>query len=111
MSQRAVNPKNQPNQDSSRLSAKDLDDLVPQLPSPFILQGDFNGNNFLCGSKDISDKGKIIESFIDNHGLCLYNTNASTYLHPATGTNTTLDLSICCFPTLLGVVGWCEGAG
>ena len=54
-------------------------------------------------SKDINDKGRIIESFIDNHGLCLYNTKTLTYLHPATGTCTSLDLSIC-FPTLLLVV-------
>ena len=32
---------------NSRLSPKDLDDLVPQLPSPFILLGDFNGHNIL----------------------------------------------------------------
>ena len=56
---------------SSRLSAKDLDDLVPQLPSPFILPGDFNGHNIFWGSKDINDKGRIIENFIDNHELCL----------------------------------------
>ena len=49
---------------SSRLSPKDLDDLIPQLPSPFILLGDFNGHNILWGSKDINDKGRIIESFI-----------------------------------------------
>ena len=55
---------------SSRLSPKDLDDLIPQLPSPFILLGDFDGQNILWGSKDINDKGRIIESFIDNHGLC-----------------------------------------
>ena len=80
---------------SSRLSLKDLDDLVPQLPSPFILLGYFNGHNILWGSKDINDKGRIIESFIENHGLCLYNTKSSTYLHPAIGTYTSLDLSIC----------------
>ena len=85
---------------SSRISPKDLDDLVPQLPSPFILLGDFNGHYILWGSKDINDKGRIIASFIDNHGLCLYNTKSPTYLHPATGTYTSLDLSIC-FPTLL----------
>ena len=90
---------------SSRLSPKDLDDLVPQLPSPFILLGDFNGHNILWGSKDINDKGRIIESFIDNHGLCLYNTKTPTYLHPATGTYTSLDLSIC-FPTLLLDYDW-----
>ena len=90
---------------SSRLSAKDLDDLVPQLPSPFILLGDVNGHTILWGSKDINDKGRIIENFIDNHGLCLYNTNTPTYLHPATGTYTSLDLSIC-FPTLLLDYDW-----
>ena len=95
---------------SSKLSPKDLDDLVFQLPSPFILLGDFNGHNILWGSKDINDKDRIIESFIDNHGLCLYNTKTPTYLHPATGTYTSLDLSIC-FPTLPGVVGWCDGPG
>ena len=46
---------------SSRLSAKDLDDLVPQQPSPFILLGEFNGHNILGGSKNINDKGRIIE--------------------------------------------------
>ena len=90
---------------SSRLSLKDLDDLVPQLPSPFILLGDFNGHNILWGSKDINDRGRIIESFIDNDGLCLYNTKSPTYLHPATGTYTSLDLSIC-FPTLLLDYDW-----
>ena len=90
---------------SSRLSPKDLDDLVPQLPSPFILLGDFNGHNILWGSKDINDKGRIIESFIDYHGLCLYNTKPPTYLYPATGTYTSLDLSKC-FPTLLLDYDW-----
>ena len=40
---------------SSRLPPKDLDGLVPHLPSPFILLGDFNGHNILWGSKDIND--------------------------------------------------------
>ena len=55
--------------------------------------------------KDINGKGRIMESFIDNHGLCLYNSKTSTYLHPATGTYTSFDLSIC-FPTLLFDYDW-----
>ena len=90
---------------SLKLSPKDLDDLVPQQPSPFILLGDLNGHNILWDSKDINDKGRIIESSIDNHGLCLYNTKTPTYLHPATGTYTSLDLSIC-LPTLLLDYDW-----
>ena len=57
---------------SSRFSAKDLDDLVPQLPSPFILLGDFNSHNILWGSKDINDKGIILIIFTgDNHVTCV----------------------------------------
>ena len=67
---------------SSRLSPKDLDDLVPQLRSPFILLGDFNGHNILWGSKDINDKGRIIERFIDNHGLCLTQKLPRIYTQP-----------------------------
>ena len=54
---------------SSGLSPKGLDDLIPQLPSPFILLGDFDGRGVLWGSKDINDKGRIIESFIGGRGL------------------------------------------
>ena len=79
--------------------------MVPKLPLPFILLGDFNGHYILWGSKDINDRGRIIEDFIDNNGLCLYNTKTPTYLHPATGTYTSLDLSIC-FPTLLLDIDW-----
>ena len=39
---------------SSTFSAKNFNDLVPQLPSPFILLGDFNGHDFLWGSKDFN---------------------------------------------------------
>ena len=53
----------------------------------------------------MNDKGRIIENFIDNHRLCLYNTKTPTYLHPATGTYTSLDLSIC-YPTPLLDYDW-----
>ena len=95
-----LSPKQPTNQPCFKLSPKDLHDLVPQLPSPFILLGDLNGHNILWGSKDINDKGRIIESFIDYHGLCLYNTKTSMYLHPATGTYTSLDLSMLPYSSL-----------
>ena len=50
-------------------------------------------------------KGRIIENFINKNNLCLYNNKTPTYLHPATGTYTSLDLSIC-YPTLLLDYEW-----
>ena len=34
----------------SKLVEKDLDEIVNQLPTPFLLLGDFNGHNFIWGS-------------------------------------------------------------
>ena len=90
---------------SSHRDPKDRDDLVSQLPSPFILLGDFNGHNLLWGSKNINDKGKKIEDFIGKHDLCLFNDKSNTYLHPATGSYSALDLTICS-PSLLLDFAW-----
>ena len=67
--------------------------------------GDFNGHNVIWGSDDVNERGRIIENFINKNNLCLFNDNKPTYLHPATGTYTSLDLSIC-YPTLLLDYEW-----
>ena len=58
--------------------------------------GDFHGHNVIRGSDDVNERGRIIENSINKNNLCLF----PTHLHPATGTYTSLDLSIC-YPTLL----------
>ncbi len=57
---------------SSNLQIAQLDDLVAQLPSPFILLGDFNGHSLQWGCKDSNDKGRLIEQFIANHDLSIF---------------------------------------
>lgn len=39
--------------------------------------------------------GELIEHVIDIHDLCLFNDTSHTYLHPANGNHTSLDLAIC----------------
>ena len=65
------------------------------MPNPFILIGDFNSHHTLWGCKDTNDKGRIIADFITRQDLVLLNEKSSTYLHPATGSYSSLDLSIC----------------
>ena len=77
------------------VSPSDLDNLANELPPPFILLGDLNGHNPLWGSPNINNRGKTIDTFLSNNDLCLYNDKSPTYLHPASGTFSTLDLSIC----------------
>ena len=73
----------------------DLENLIKQLPEPFILLGDLNGHSPLWGCSDCNSRGKIIEDFIGKHNLCLFNDKSFTYLHPGTGHYSSLDLSLC----------------
>jgi hypothetical protein len=52
---------------NSSLSLTQLKHLADQLPTPFIIMGDFNGHNPLWGSKTTTDKGNKLESL--NHGF------------------------------------------
>ncbi|GFT64934.1 RNA-directed DNA polymerase from mobile element jockey [Trichonephila clavipes] len=48
----------------------DLNQLVSQLPAPFILLGDFNGHSPLWGHDDTNSRGRQIEQLISDHCLC-----------------------------------------
>ena len=81
-----------PNEEPKEL---ELNNLIEQLPRPFIIMGDFNSHNEIRRSKKIDKKGKVIESLLNQHQLCMYNNKSNTYLHPTTGTYFAIDLSIC----------------
>lgn len=70
-----------------------LNKLIEQLPRPFLLLGDFNSHNIIWGSKNTNKKGKNLENVINN--LCLLNDKSNTYLHPAFGIYSAIDLSLC----------------
>ena len=57
-----------------------LNSLLQQLPSLFILLGDFNGHNVVWYSKDNDYKGEQIENFITHHSNHLRNDKSHTYL-------------------------------
>jgi hypothetical protein len=48
----------------------------------------------LWGSKTTTDKGKQIEDFISQEGLCIFNDGIDTYLHPGNGSYSAIDLDI-----------------
>ena len=92
-----------------QLQSQTLDSLLEQLPPPYLLLGDFNGHNVLWGCNKNNPRGEIIENFITTNDLCLMNDKSYIYLHPATGSFSTLDLSLC-HPSLLLDFDWsvCE---
>ncbi|GBO44097.1 hypothetical protein AVEN_188026-1 [Araneus ventricosus] len=90
------------------ISQQDLDTLVDQLPTPFILLGDFNGHSALWGSDVTNSRGRQIERFISNNCLCLLNNDEKTYFHEPTRTFHSLDLAICS-PALMPLLNFSVG--
>ena len=80
---------------SVTIDCNELDQLIDQLPKPFLLMGDFNAHSSLWGCRDTNVKGRQIEDLISEHNLCLLNDKSQTYLHPATGSYSSLDLTFC----------------
>jgi hypothetical protein len=90
---------------NSALSLAQLRDLADQLPTPFIIMGDYNGHNPLCGSKTTTDKGKKREDFLSQEGLCIFNVGTDTYLHPGNWSYSAIDLTVT-DPSLLLDFSW-----
>lgn len=77
------------------LDAKEVQNLISQLPQPFILLGDFNSHSTLWGSNKNDKRGKIIEDIIMNNDLVLLNDTSATHFNVATGKSSAIDLTIC----------------
>ncbi|KAJ8050202.1 RNA-directed DNA polymerase from mobile element jockey [Holothuria leucospilota] len=92
---------------SPRYSLKrdDLDMLVHQLPTPFLLLGDFNAHSDMWGCTNTNRMGGLIESVIAASNLCLFNDGCSTYIYPASGSRSAIDLSMCS-PAILMDLQW-----
>ena len=78
-----------------KLGQAEIDALVDQLPTPFLLLGDFNAHSVLWGCRDSNPLGRTMESVLEAFDLCLLNDKSHTYLHPASGSTSAIDLSIC----------------
>ena len=72
----------------------DLQNLITQLPSPFLLLGDFNSHNPLWGGTTLDGKGKTIEDLICNNQISLFNDGSFTYHDIFNDSYSAIDLSI-----------------
>ena len=55
----------------------------------------------MWGSSTNNGRGNTIENFIPTNNLCLLNNGSHTYLHPGSGTFSTISLSLCvCAPVV-----------
>ena len=91
---------------SQNISITDFDTLLSQLHSPFVILGDLNAHNILWGSRHTDTRGRLIERVLNIYNLCMLNDNSPTYLHPANGSFTNIDLSICDPSIFLDFTSW-----
>ena len=97
-----------PPRNNFNFNPKDLQDVIDQLPSPFILMGDFNGYHTLWGYEDVNNRGQQLEDLIIKNDLILFNDKSHTYFHSASGTFTSIDLTLCS-PSLFLDFSWKVG--
>ena len=77
------------------LKISHLTNLTKQLPKPFILLGDFNAHSPLWGDKSLDDKGKVVEEFLLQNNICLFNDGSPTFRNRATFNPSAIDLTLC----------------
>ena len=75
-------------------NSTDLENLIAQLLPPILLLGDFNAHSTLWGCSKTDLRRKMIEDLLLKHNLSILNNGSNTYLHPATGSSSAIDLSI-----------------
>ena len=73
----------------NQISYNEIADLINQLTPPFILLGDFNSHNILWGNRNTDNRGRIIESILQNMQLVCLNDGSPTH-----ESGTAIDLSI-----------------
>lgn len=87
-------------------SIENLQNLIAQLPPPYIITGDFNAYNPIWNynyTSQINDRGKIIEAILDSNTLL--NNGAPTHFSTQHGTFSTIDLTLC-DPRITSILHW-----
>jgi len=74
---------------------EDIINIIDQLPSPYIFLGDFNAHSTLWGCQSTNHKGNILEKCLSNRSLMLLNNGSPTYISPAYGTMSAIDITMC----------------
>ena len=90
---------------NNNINIQELNNVINQLPHPFIITGDFNGHNPMWGSQKIDIRGQIIEQFINQNSISLINSGKNTRFNAYNGTSSAIDLTLCS-PSVCHRVVW-----
>ena len=80
---------------SEEVPKSDIEQLIDQLPEPFLILGDYNARSPLWGDHTVNTKGRVFEQILARTSHGLLNDGRPTHLHIATDTLSCIDLSLC----------------
>ena len=72
-----------------------MNELLQQIPKPYLLLGDLNSHSTVWGWQKTIIKGNDLEKVMQNNNLCILNNKSHTYLNSFTGSYSTTDLTLC----------------
>ena len=83
--------------DSIRSFQRDLEDLLDQLPKPYLVLGDFNAKNPLWYADDVDQRGAAIENILLERDIYFLDKNKDTHVYttPQGIATSHIDLSLC----------------
>ena len=87
------------------IEERKLQQLIRQLPQPFLVLGDFNAHDPTWGDLKSDPRGKMTLGLLNQLNVCLLNTGESTHFSIAHGTHSSIDLSVCS-PALMPHLRW-----
>ena len=87
------------------IDIEDLEHLLSQISEPVMVLGDFGARDPLWGSSTQTPKGRMIEAFVSQNDLCLYNDGSDTFLHSGSGSCSAVGLSFAS-PSLFDRFSW-----
>lgn len=78
---------------SRDFNSTDIQNIINQLPTPFIILGDFNSHNILWGCNDTDHRGTTIKSILNANNINILNNGLATRVSTNTGNLSVIDLS------------------
>ena len=76
------------------LQKHEFNSLIMQIPTPFVILGNFNAHSPLWESSDANHHGQVIEDVITENTVCIVNNGDNTYFHKTSKTFLAIDLAI-----------------
>lgn len=83
------------------INRRDIENLIEQLPKPFLLLGDFNAHSLFWNDNRSCARGKMIEKVIEESNLALLDKGNPTFFSEQYSSFSHIDLSICTIDLLV----------